>query len=260
MAVERQNGTSDEVTTGLTEVGEQWSTLGRTDPLWAVLTEPGKKKRAWDVDEFLATGEREIDGVMQAVSAVGLTPGRGTALDFGCGAGRLVQALATHFERVIGVDIAKPMIATAEDINRKGTACHFVHNEQSDLAVVDSDSMDFVYSCRVLQHMPTVLSSRYIAEFVRVIKADTGVAVFQMPSHPAGTLLGRLMRVLPKGIVTRVRKMQMHGLSSEQVSDIVRGAGGEIVTVDVDHSAGPHWVSNRYIVRHPVHQSGSCAA
>jgi len=65
---------SDEVTTGLTEVGEQWSTLGRTDPLWAVLTEPGKKKRAWDVDGFLATGEREIDGVMQAVSAAGLVP------------------------------------------------------------------------------------------------------------------------------------------------------------------------------------------
>ena len=71
MTAERQNGTSDEVTTGLTEVAEQWSTLGRTDPMWAVLTEPEKKKRAWDVDEFLATGEREIDGVMQAVSAAG---------------------------------------------------------------------------------------------------------------------------------------------------------------------------------------------
>lgn len=49
------------------------------------------------------------------------------------------------------------------------------------LAVVERNSMDFAYPWRILQHMPTVLSSRDTAEFVRVIEADTGVVerVFQ---------------------------------------------------------------------------------
>lgn len=260
MTPRRQNSPSDEVTTGLTKVGEQWTVLGRTDPLWAVLTEPGKKRRAWDVDEFLATGEREIDEVMKAVSAAGLNPSRGTALDFGCGAGRLVQALASHFERVTGVDIARSMIETAEEINRKGPACRFLHSERPDLSIVDSGSMDFAYSCRVLQHMPTVLSSRYIAELVRVIRPDTGVAVFQIPSKPSGTMIGRLMRVLPTSFVTEVRKMQMHGLSPEQVSEIVSDAGGEVVKVEADRSAGPHWVSHRYIVRRHGDEAGAASA
>jgi 2-polyprenyl-3-methyl-5-hydroxy-6-metoxy-1,4-benzoquinol methylase len=244
--------TSRQAGAPLGQVQRQWNELGRTDPLWAVLTERDKKDGAWGVDEFLATGVEEIDAVMADVAAAGLAPGSGSALDFGCGAGRLVQALASHFDQVTGVDVARSMVATAAELNRKGTACRFVLNERPDLQVIPSDSMDFVYCCRVLQHMPTRLSSGYIAEFVRLLKPDTGVAVFQIPSKPSTTIIGRLMRVVPGPLVERVRKMQMHGLSPERVTQIVQAAGGEVVKVDADESAGPHWLSFRYLVRRPV--------
>ena len=36
---------------------QDWEHLAETDPLWAVLTHPGRKGGRWDVDEFFATGE-----------------------------------------------------------------------------------------------------------------------------------------------------------------------------------------------------------
>src|SRR5258707_1026679 len=36
-----------------------WDELAAFDPLWAILTQREKKVGGWDLDEFLATGERE---------------------------------------------------------------------------------------------------------------------------------------------------------------------------------------------------------
>lgn len=42
-------------------------------------------------------------------------PGRGRAVDLGCGPGMIAAALAPHFAEVVAVDPASPMIATAQD-------------------------------------------------------------------------------------------------------------------------------------------------
>src|SRR5687768_12932320 len=38
-----------------------WQTLGRDDPMWAVLSHADKRGGRWDPEEFLATGEVEVD-------------------------------------------------------------------------------------------------------------------------------------------------------------------------------------------------------
>ena len=97
-----------------------WEEFGRDDPLWAVLTEPTRKGGRWDPAEFFATGEGEIAELMADLDRLGIAVQRGRALDFGCGAGRLTQALAGQFERCDGVDIAASMVAEAERLNRQG--------------------------------------------------------------------------------------------------------------------------------------------
>ena len=72
------------------------------------------------------------------VEASGLRVPHHQALDFGCGVGRLTQALAEHFERVAGVDIAASMIARARQENRHGDRVRYVVNERSDLAGLGS--------------------------------------------------------------------------------------------------------------------------
>jgi len=188
----------------LQELKEHWNCFGQSDPLWAILTEPSKKNRQWDLDEFFETGRSEIFDALKRASALpfgfGLHPGleqvrqggewrecpqirKGKALDFGCGVGRLTQAMCLFFEQCHGVDIAPAMIELARQYNRYGSRCIYHLNDQPHLKIFRSSMFDFVYSNIVLQHMETVYSRKYIREMVRVL-APGGMLVFQVPSEP----------------------------------------------------------------------------
>ena len=157
-----------------------WDALGSDDPLGVILGYP-ERRNDWDADEFFRTGEAEIDATLARADPFGLPERRARALDFGCGVGRLTQAMCRHFERADGVDIAPSMIAAAEQLNRHGQSCHYRLNESDSLAFLDSGSFDFVYSALVLQHMAPDLARSYLAELVRVLRPG-GLLVFQVPS------------------------------------------------------------------------------
>ena len=38
-----------------------WETHAKDDPLWAIISTPGKMGGKWDLNEFLQTGRHEID-------------------------------------------------------------------------------------------------------------------------------------------------------------------------------------------------------
>jgi hypothetical protein len=73
----------------LPELKRNWDMFGATDPLWSIYTAPGKEGNRWDPAEFFETGELEIAGVMDRVEALDIDLAGGSALDFGCGVGRL---------------------------------------------------------------------------------------------------------------------------------------------------------------------------
>lgn len=236
-------------------VASRWTELGRDDPMWAALTLPGKSSRGeragWTEAEFLATGRREIDAVLGRLDELNVSPHRGTALDFGCGPGRLTAALAASgFDRVIGVDISPSMLDTARRLvvaRPESGRCEFRHNEGPTLAGVADDSVDLVYTCRVLQHMPPALAAGYLREFFRVT-APGGLVVFQLPAEPAPGVVGGLMRRLPNVLLNRLRHgMQMHGTPPTEVTASVAAAGARTVAIDADTSAGPRWRSYLYV-------------
>jgi SAM-dependent methyltransferase len=159
-----------------------WDRLGRDDPYWAAVTWEGKEHGRWSAEDFFATGAHEIGVIFKAVAEHGWTVGRRRALDFGCGPGRLTQALAEHFESVDGVDIAASMIALARRHNRHPERCRYHHNTAADLRLFESGTFDFVYSSLVLQHMPPEDAKGYVREMMRVATRG-GLVVFQIPSH-----------------------------------------------------------------------------
>ena len=170
----------------LRELQRHWDAFGRWDPHWAILNEPGKLGGRWEDDAFFLTGRVEVEAMLRHVDELGmLLPGTGRALDFGCGIGRVTQALCDRFDRVDGVDIAPSMIAKARELNHFGDNCRYLVNERDDLTLVDPERYDFVYSRLVLQHMQPEYAARYITEFVRVLVPD-GIALFQVPAghHP----------------------------------------------------------------------------
>lgn len=160
-----------------------WERHAQRDPLWAILSDPIKKGRKWDLPEFFETGTREIAILLYRLAELDIPIARGTALDFGCGVGRLTQALADHFDHAVGVDISPTMIRLAEKLNTHSNRVRYVSNSRDDLSILDANTFDFIYSAIVLQHVEPTNTRRYLADFLRVLKKG-GVLVFQLPSHP----------------------------------------------------------------------------
>ncbi|HEY2196027.1 MAG TPA: class I SAM-dependent methyltransferase [Actinomycetospora sp.] len=240
--------TTDRDTPGdIADVSRTWTKLGGEDPMWAVLTDKGKSRNRWTPADFLATGVDEVETVMSRLGELGLDVGRGRALDFGCGAGRLSHGLASvGFGEVLGCDISPTMLDKAREIV-PDPACRFVQVTGSDLAAVESNSVDLVYSCRVLQHMPPDLAHGYVREFWRVARPGA-VVVFQMPTEPSSSVAGRVLGALPTPVARMLRRgMEMHGTPESRVRELVESVGARVVAADPDSSAGTRWDGRLYI-------------
>jgi SAM-dependent methyltransferase len=170
----------------LEELQQNWNEFGKRDPLWAILTDPGRRGGKWDFEEFFASGRAEISAAMRRAREIGFPARHEAALDFGCGVGRLSQALCSWFERCRGVDIAPSMIELARKHNRYGEKCEYFLNSRDDLEIFPDNSFDLVYSNIVLQHMQPRYSTAYIREFVRVVRPG-GLVVFQIPDGRMAT-------------------------------------------------------------------------
>jgi SAM-dependent methyltransferase len=160
-----------------------WDHLAGYDPLWAILSDPSKSGRRWDLRRFLETGRREVSLLMYQLRALCIDVRREAALDFGCGVGRLSQPLATYFDRVVGIDVSPEMIRLANEINQYPIRVRYMCNDRDDLAPLASGEFTFVYSNVVLQHIEPPRTLGYLSELLRVV-APGGVLVFQLPSHP----------------------------------------------------------------------------
>jgi SAM-dependent methyltransferase len=159
-----------------------WERLGRRDPFWAVLTDPDKRRGGWDLEQFFRSGAEELTSVLRRAETLGVAVSRHRALDFGCGVGRVMQAMAQHFEQCDGVDISAAMLRVAREHNRHPERCTYHVNVAPDLALFEDASFSFVFSTLVLQHMDPTYSTAYIRELLRVL-APGGLLVFQLPSH-----------------------------------------------------------------------------
>lgn len=168
----------------LAQQQQDWEILGQIDPLSAIIHDSCRKFGTSDtLHRFFLTGEQEIEQVMTFAHQIGYPAQQNTALDFGCGIGRLTRALAKYFRLCYGVDISESMIRQAWALNQEWPNCQFVVNNREHLQIFKDNYFDLVYSNLVLQHLPhRSLIQSYIAEFVRVVR-ENGLVVFQLPSH-----------------------------------------------------------------------------
>ncbi|MDP3727236.1 MAG: methyltransferase domain-containing protein [bacterium] len=229
----------------LRDTVQNWELLGRTDPLWAVLSRKQFKEGKWDVGEFFKSGEREVREVMEYIGRFPIPLAHQRALDFGCGVGRLTQALAHHFPEVYGVDCAPSMIRLAEHYNRHGQRCRYLLNTVDDLSMFPDHHFDFIYSAITLQHIEPYYAKRYIGELVRVLAAH-GLFVFQLPTSQEqrtavrNSITKRLLKyVVPSWALSRYRRarygqagfIETYGVPRADVVQLLESRGARILDV-----------------------------
>jgi ubiquinone/menaquinone biosynthesis C-methylase UbiE len=236
----------------LESLGRTWDSLGHSNPMWAILTTP--QSQHWDPEEFFSTGEQEVATEFAYLESLDIEWGRGRALDFGCGLGRLTQPLADRFDEAVGVDIAASMIEGARTANKRGSRCQFVLNERDDLTVFPDETFDFVFSLLVLQHMPPTLSERYMAEFVRVLKPG-GIGYFQMTEYSRNPVRRFLMKYVPIETLYwllrhRTRPpFKMYGRDLDEIVAVLTSVGADVVGVRTRSYGRNFWLDHRIVLR-----------
>ena len=175
-----------------------WEKLGRVKPYFAVLTQseflPG------NLDEgnrkmFFASGEEHVARVLETTERLWGQGGRARALDFGSGVGRIVIPLARRWERVIGVDISRPMIAEAEKNCRDAGLGNVEFVRSSDELADLRGPFDFIHSVIVFQHIPPARGRRIMERLVSLL-APGGVGALHFTYHIPGSSFWRAFSVL----------------------------------------------------------------
>lgn len=240
------------------EVKRNWEEFAKKDPLWSILPYPEKKDNRWKIEELFETGKKEISSVMEYINRLNINTKHELALDFGCGIGRLTQALCTYFDECIGIDISLQMLKLAQQNNRNKQHCTYILNCAPDLKIFKNNSFDFIYSNIVLQHLPPELTLGYIKEFIRILK-NNGVIIFQITTGIIGLhnkirrTLNYIMPVFVRHFYKKLRYKtwaikDMYCIKEKVLEHVITANQGKIIDVMDDDSSLPRYRGKRYCI------------
>lgn len=131
----------------LRDTDHDWAIIGETEPYFGVITADRFKRNQMDDQarsEFFQSGRDQIGHFLQRMRALFGAFEPKSALDFGCGVGRLTLPLAEITSAATGVDISPGMLAEARRHNAPGT--QFVDK-------IPDEKFDWIVSIIVLQHI-----------------------------------------------------------------------------------------------------------
>jgi SAM-dependent methyltransferase len=164
------------------DTDRDWMLIAERDPYWGVVSVPdylGGEDLAPEARErFFATGEESVRMVFDYIRThlhKDFAPR--TALDYGCGVGRLLLPMAERVTHVTGVDVAPRML----DICRANADARGLFNLDLLLArdgLPDiGGPFDFVNCYLVLQHIPTQRGYPLLARLIDLIAVGGSASI-----------------------------------------------------------------------------------
>ncbi|WP_313336096.1 class I SAM-dependent methyltransferase [Sphingobium yanoikuyae] len=132
------------------DTDKDWNNIAEARPYYGVVTlEKFLTPDAEALDEFFRTGEEYVAQEYQYISRIYPDFAPKSALDFGCGVGRLAIPLARFTGNGCGIDIADNMLALAGEHARNAGVNLTLRKD-----VPCDAQFDWVNSFIVLQHIP----------------------------------------------------------------------------------------------------------
>jgi ubiquinone/menaquinone biosynthesis C-methylase UbiE len=152
-------------------------------------------KQDWNIDSFLASGEKDYATLVSPVlERCGIPASGEVMVELGCGAGRMTPSFGRRYKRIVALDLSAEMLQRARQIHVEQQNILWLRVGGANLACLKDGSADFIFSYLVLQHLPTAeLAFGYIREFLRVLRPG-GAFLFQFNGgyKPTMNLRGRL--------------------------------------------------------------------
>jgi trans-aconitate methyltransferase len=160
-----------------------WETFAQREPYFAVLTDERfllDRMTPEAREEFYASGEADV---ARLFTCIGDNFHPNSALDFGCGVGRLTFALAKRVEEVVGCDASETMILLAKTAVPNAIF----------MTELSKRKFDFICSLIVFQHIP-VAEGEAIVDRLLALLNEGGVAALHFTFRRPGGALRRFAR------------------------------------------------------------------
>ena len=221
-----------------------WRELGATQPYWGVITHPDYRTENLtpaNLEAFYASGGEYIGDVVRRLKTITGRKAGGQALDFGCGTGRLAEAMTAYAKHVTGFDISPGMLAEAR--KRGGKATY--------VDALPHGPFDWINSFIVFQHIPPERGLALIEDLLARL-APGGLVSLHVTVWREAQLREHVDRGLKKLISPWLQRRRMARLPagtirmydydlSAVIERLNRAGVGEVSLVPTDHG-GHHGV------------------
>jgi SAM-dependent methyltransferase len=172
---------------------ESWRKFGKTDPYFGVLTADRFRKENLDeaaLSDFFASGEDHVVDILDiARRHVTADLPTGSAVDFGCGVGRLVLPLSRRYTTATGIDISEDYIAEAVRNCCKQGVTNADFAESVEQLASQGRRYDLAHSCIVFNHIPWSRGQHIIAGLYGLLNPGGVMAIQVLHRHKRGSLL-----------------------------------------------------------------------
>jgi SAM-dependent methyltransferase len=236
-----------DVRTGSFQVrSSEWERFANEDARHYICTDIPKG----DPEAFWRSGAQIVEQQFLPLAA-GYKIRLGTAVEIGCGIGRLAIPMARHFDKVIGFDISKSMVEQA-GANAAGRGI----NNAAFCKVEDpgaleqhlqgiAQTVDFLYSLLVFQHIDDFRVIEAYIQSIGNLLAPNGIAYLQFDTRQEGFIY-QLKSLMPDPLLPRdwrrgIRRVRRRPAAIEACFKANR--------LDVVESTGAHTEMHWYIVR-----------
>jgi ubiquinone/menaquinone biosynthesis C-methylase UbiE len=174
-------------------------------------------------------------------------PEEKVALEIGYGGGRILNAACSFFGETIGIDIHAEAESVAALLTSQGKRNFRLIRSSGKTIDVESESVDFIYSFIVLQHVPRfAVFASYVAEAHRCLKSG-GVAQLYFGRYSTLRLPDQLRSVfrgyreLPERPIEQMRLL----IRVAKARAVCKAAGFRVLEVGTSYKGAPDGYPDR---------------
>jgi len=214
-----------------------FTTNARERPHWTVLTAPRYEPGQFEAHraQFFQSGRNGVVTLKAFAARAGIDLGAYcTCFELGCGVGRVTVALAELFPRVIGADIAEPMLEEARRSAESFKVTNITWLLTNRFSVYDElAEFDVFFSGIVLQHNPPPVMGYLLTRLLGKLRPG-GLAFFQLPTYRVGySFAAEKYLAAPSK-----NNIEMHVFPQRDLLELVRRCGCRILEIREDGGAG----------------------